>query len=196
MNNKKLSIIFLIVIFIYFLYVLINAILITNKRRISTSNGIYTNNINSSKSIKSKAYLLTKDCEDTLCRVDILLNYVTNIPYKINKFKAHSPQKTIKLNYGDCDDKSNLLISMLYALNIESYFVLVPKHIFIIVALDDDRLKNKNSFRFNEKKYYILETTAKNSFIGFPFKYELSDINIIFEPFKNKKVKYNKIEYR
>jgi transglutaminase-like putative cysteine protease len=122
---------------------------------------------------------------------------VTNIPYKINNFNANSPQETIQQNFGDCDDKSNLLISLLHELNLESYFVLVPHHIFVIVHLDDINLNNYvKGLYLNGKKYYILESTAKGSNIGFPLHYRISEIDAIIEPFDNHKLDINKLEWK
>ncbi len=182
---------------LYFLYLFSKAITIVNRRHISTNDGIYINSTSDSPYIEKMAHELTKHCKTNLCRVQTILNYITNIPYKINNFQAHSPQKTIQMNFGDCDDKSNLLISLLHELKIESYFVLVPKHIFVIVSLDEVHLNHfKKGLYVNGKKYYILESTAKNSTIGFPLHYKLNEIQAIIEPFENKKVDINKLEWK
>ena len=103
----------------------------------------------------------------------------------------------MEVQYGDCDDKSNLLISLLHALDIEAYFVLVPKHIFVIVALDDVRLRGlRKALWIDETPYYILETTAPNSPIGFPFHYKLKDIEMILDPFENRELEVKSIEWR
>jgi hypothetical protein len=180
-----------------FLYIFVKDIGIINRRHISTNDGIYINSTSDSPYIDKLAHELTRHCKNDLCRVQTILNYITNIPYKINNFQAHSPQKTIQMNFGDCDDKSNLLISLLHELNIESYFVLVPKHIFVIVALDEVHLQHfKKGLYVNGKKFYILESTAKNSTIGFPLQYKLSEIKAIIEPFENKKVDIHKLEWK
>ena len=98
-------------------------------------------------------------------------------------------------NFGDCDDKSNLLISLLHALNIEAYFVLVPKHIFIIVPIVDDRLEQAKGLWIDGRKYYILESTAKNSQVGFPLKYKLDEIDAIIEPFSNEEMEWVDLKY-
>ena len=193
---KKLSLIILAFAFVAFIYVTAKAMQISNRTQISTDDGIYTNRVKSSSDISNKAFKLTKDCKSEVCQVTRLLDYVTYIPYKINHFKAHSPQQTIQNDYGDCDDKSNLLISMLHALGIEAYFVLVPKHIFVIVPLSDKRLSQQKGLWIDEKKYFILESTAKGSSIGYPLHYELSQINTIVDPFSNKKIEYEQLEYK
>jgi hypothetical protein len=125
-----------------------------------------------------------------------LLDFVTNIPYHTTTFQQYSAQKTIQQNFGDCDDKSNLLISMLYALDIEAYFVLVPKHIFIITSIEDKDIAKRKGLWVNDKKYYLLESTAKNSRIGFPLHYDLEDIDVIVEPFSNEKLSIENLEWK
>ena len=182
---------------LYFLYIFVQAINIANRRHIRTDDGIYINSTSSSQEIEELARTLTKNCQSDICCVQNILAYVTNIPYRVNQFQAHSPQQTIKVNFGDCDDKSNLLISLLHEERIESYFVLVPKHIFVIVAIDNVHLQHSVKGLFvNGKKYFILESTAKNSTIGFPLRYKLSEIKAIIEPFENRKLNILKLEWR
>jgi len=193
---KNFAIAIITMAFVAFVYGTYKAIQIVNKTQIGTREGTYTSYVTTSKEIQQKAHNLTKNCEDELCMVQSLLDFATNIPYKTNRFQQKSAQKTIQENFGDCDDKSNLLISMLHALKIEAYFVLVPKHIFVIVPLKDKRLLGKKGLWVNGRKYYILESTAKDSKIGFPLHYRLKDIDVIIEPFGNEKLNIEKIEYR
>ena len=196
-NTQTLSKVVLGIVSLFFLYIVIQSISVVNRRHISTDDGVYINSTSTSPYIHELSQKLIKNCQNTTCKVQNILNYVTNIPYKVNNFQAHSPQQTIQVNYGDCDDKSNLLISLLHELQIESYFVLVPKHIFIIVALDDVHLNHvRKGLYIEDKKYYILESTAKNSPIGFPLHYELSEIKAIIEPFTNKKIDISNLKWR
>jgi hypothetical protein len=123
-----------------------------------------------------------------------MLDFVTAIPYKINESIARNSKQVVEQNFGDCDDKSNLLISMLKVRGYEAYFVLVPKHIFVIVNLENQ--VNKKALYVNDKRFYILESTATSSKIGFPLKYNFEEINAIIDPFVNKKLVVKKLEYR
>ncbi len=182
---------------LYFLYIFITALFIVDRRHIGTEDGTYINSTTDNDPyIEKLAHDLTSNCENEVCQVQNILDYVTSIPYKINPINANSPQETIEKNFGDCDDKSNLLISLLHELKLESYFVLVPKHIFVIVALDDMNLNDLKGLYINGKKFYILESTAKGSSIGFPFRYKISDIHEIIEPFSNRKIDIETIEWR
>ncbi len=193
---KQLSLFIIVAFFIGFTYITVKAMQISNKTQISTGDGIYTNKVSTSKEISDKAQELTENCKSELCEVQNILDYVTHIPYKVNHFRANSPQRTIQNNFGDCDDKSNLLISMLHSLGKEAYFVLVPKHIFVITSIKDRRLQNTKGLVLDGKKYFILESTAKGSQVGFPFKYRINEINAIVEPFSNERIPYKTLEYK
>jgi len=195
-SKRNLSLLIIAISFVALIYGTVKAIDIANRTQVGTKNGIYTSYVTTSKEIEETASELTKNCQNRLCQVQTLLDFASNIPYQSKTFQKYSAQKTIQQNFGDCDDKSNLLISMLHALEIEAYFVLVPKHIFVIVPLTDKRLHQTRGIWINDIKYYILESTAKNSDIGFPLKYKLSDINVIIEPFSNEKITINRLEYK
>ena len=195
-NLKIFASIIMVIAFIAFIYGTYKAIQIVDKTQVGTSEGIYTSYVTMTKEIQEKAYELTKHCESKLCKIQSLLDFATNIPYITNRFQQKSPQKTIQENFGDCDDKSNLLISMLHALHIEAYFVLVPKHIFVIVPIADESIAYKKGLWINDKKYYILESTAKDSEIGFPLHYRLDEIDVIIEPFENEKLEIKTLVYK
>lgn len=182
--------------FVAFIYGTLKALDIVDRTQVGTSEGIYTSYVTTSEEIQDKAQALTRDCHNELCEVQALLDFSSNIPYHTKTFQQYSPQKTIQQNYGDCDDKSNLLISMLYALDKEAYFVLVPKHIFVITSIDDSTLAQTKGLWINGKKYYILESTAKKSKVGFPLQYRLDEIDVLVEPFTNEKIEIDKLEYR
>jgi len=195
-SRKNLSLVILVTAFVLFVYGTFKALEISERRQVGTSNGIYTSYVTTSEEIQAKAIDLTKHCTNELCKIQSLLDFVTNIPYHTTTFQRYTAQKTIQQNFGDCDDKSNLLISMLHALGKEAYFVLVPEHIFIIISINDQRLKILKGLWVNGKKYFILESTAKGSSIGFPLQYKLDDIDVIVEPFSNEKISIEKLEWK
>ena len=195
-SKRNLSLLIIAISFIAFIYGTIKAMGIVDKTHVGTDNGIYRSYVTTSQEIQDKAYALTDHCHDERCKVQTLLDFVTNIPYQTTTFQQYSAQKTIQQNFGDCDDKSNLLISMLHALGKEAYFVLVPKHIFIIVPINDKRLDKKKGLWVNGKKYYILESTAKDSTIGSLLHYKLDNIDVIVEPFSNEKISIEKLEWK
>ena len=195
-KSKNFSLLVIVIAAIAFVYIFTKAAIIVDKRQMGTDDGIYTNCVTTSPYIQDKARELVQGCKSELCEVQRVLDYVTAIPYQVNNFQAHKPKQTIANNYGDCDDKSNLLISLLHALGKEAYFVLVPKHIFVITLLEDRRIDHKKGLWVDGKKYYMLESTATNSLVGYPLKYRLNEIKMIFDPFVNEELDYQQIDYR
>jgi len=193
--SKNISLVIMAIAFVAFIYATVKALDIVDRTQVGTSEGIYTSYVTTSEEIQGKAHVLTRDCQTKLCEVQALLDFASHIPYHTKTFQQYSPQKTIQQNFGDCDDKSNLLISMLYSLDIEAYFVLVPKHIFVIVPLEDSRLSMTKGLWVNGKKYYILESTAKSSGVGYPLQYALNEIDVIIEPFRNQKIDIQDLKY-
>jgi len=195
MNNLLFAKTVIAICVAVFVYILWQSIVVSSKRQIGTKDGIYTNKVStSSQELHQLTQKLTMHCNNNPCKVQSLLDYVTRIPYKINAFHTNFPQDTLNLGYGDCDDKSNLLISMLRIVGMKAYFVLVPKHIFIVVSLQD--MHHKKALYIDAQPYYILETTVKDSPVGFPLHYKLKDIKAIIDPFANEKIAYRALEYR
>ena len=179
----------------YVIYIIITSFFIVKNQFIDIGDATYVNQVRSDEYTIKLADFLTKNCNgDKTCEVQSMLDFVTAIPYKINEGIARSSKQVVSQNFGDCDDKSNLLISMLKVRGYEAYFVLVPKHIFVIVNLENQM--NKKALYVNDKKFYILESTATGSKIGFPLKYSFEEINAIIDPFVNKKLVIKTLNYR
>ena len=179
----------------YVIYIIITSFFIVKNQFIDIGDATYVNQVRSDEYTIKLAESLTKNCNsDKTCEVQSMLDFVTAIPYKINEGIARNSKQVVTQNFGDCDDKSNLLISMLKVRGYEAYFVLVPKHIFVIVNLESQI--NKKALYVNDKKFYILESTASGSKIGFPLKYSFEEINVIVDPFKNKKLLISSLEYK
>lgn len=181
---------------IYLLYLIYISFFVVKNQFMDIGDSTYVNQVRVDEYTKNLSDHLTKDCnKDQVCEVKNILNFVTNIPYKINDSIARTPKKVVEQNFGDCDDKSNLLISLLRQKDYEAYFVLVPEHIFVIINLEDYDL-NRPALYVNNKKFYILESTATASKIGFPLKYKISEIEAIIDPFINKKIVKKELEYK
>ena len=179
----------------YVFYIIISSFFIVKNQFIDIGDSTYVNQVRQDEYTMKLANFLTKNCNsDKTCEVQSMLDFVTAIPYKINESIARNSKQVVEQNFGDCDDKSNLLISMLKVRGYEAYFVLVPKHIFVIVNLENQG--NKKALYVNDKKFYILESTAKDSKIGFPLKYTLEEIEAIIDPFVNKKLLVKTLNYR
>ena len=192
---KYLSFLISFIFITYVIYIIISSFFIVKNQFIDIGDSTYVNQVRTDDYTIKLADFLTKNCnKNKICEVQAMLDFTTAIPYKINESIARSAKQVVEQNFGDCDDKSNLLISMLKVRGYEAYFVLVPEHIFVIVDLE--KLPNKKALYVNDRRFYILESTATNSKIGFPLKYKLDEINAIIDPFVNKKLVVNKLEYK
>lgn len=168
---------------------------IVKNQFIDIDGATYVNQVRLDDYTKRLASHLTKGCETKVCEVQKMLDFVTAIPYKVNESVARSGKNVVDQGFGDCDDKSNLLISMLKSKGYEAYFVLVPKHIFVVVNLEDEKV-NKKALYINKRAFYKLESTADGSKIGFPLKYSFEEINAFIDPFINKKLVVENLEYK
>ena len=192
---KYLSSLLSILFIIYLFYIVVTSFFIVKNQFIDIGDETYVNQVRSDEYTKNLAFHLTQNCaNDKICEVQSMLDFVTAIPYKINDSVARNSKQVVSQNFGDCDDKSNLLISLLKVKGYEAYFVLVPEHIFVIVNMQNQG--NKKALYVNDKRFYILESTANGSKIGFPLRYKLEEIKAIIDPFSNKKLVINKLEYK
>ena len=198
-NNKYLkyfSFILSFVFILYVIYMIFTSYNIVKKQFIDIGDLTYVNQVRTDDYTLRLANHLSKDCkQDEICEVQKMLDFVTRIPYKVNKSVARNSKQVVTQNFGDCDDKSNLLISMLKMKGYEAYFVLVPKHIFVIINMKENKI-NKKALYVNDKPFYILESTATNSKIGFGLKYKFEEIEAIIDPFKNKQLVVDTLEYK
>ena len=192
---KYLSFLLSILFIIYLFYIVVTSFFIVKNQFIDIGDETYVNQVRSDEYTKNLASHLSQNCaNDKICEVQSMLDFVTAIPYKINDSVARNSKQVVSQNFGDCDDKSNLLISLLKIKGYEAYFVLVPEHIFVIVNMQNQG--NKKALYVNDKRFYILESTANGSKIGFPLRYKLEEIKAIIDPFSNKKLVINKLEYK
>ncbi|AXH13413.1 hypothetical protein [Halarcobacter bivalviorum] len=193
---NKIALIVTVIFFAILISFLFKSFFIVKNQFINIDGATYVNQVRQDDYTFRLGNFLTKNClKDELCEVQSMLDFVTRIPYKVNKSVARSPKHVVEQNFGDCDDKSNLLISLLKTKGYEAYFVFVPKHVFVIVKLKE-KLANKKALYVNGQAFYKLETTATNSKIGFPLKYKLEEIEAIIDPFRNKKLVVESLEYK
>ena len=84
-----------------------------------------------SREIQAKATELTKGANDDLAKIRALYNFVSTryryigIALGIGRYQPHSAAEVLENQYGDCKDKHTLLASMLYAVGITAYPVLI-----------------------------------------------------------------------
>jgi len=74
------------------------------------------------------------------------------------------PIETLVHRGGDCEDASILLASILRALDYEVGLIQVPGHLQVGVVLDSSH--SGTYYKFNSKRYYVLEATGSEWTVG------------------------------
>ncbi len=86
-----ISIIFLINLF----YMIYSSFFIVKNQFTDIGDSTYVNQVRVDDYTKKLADFLTKNCkQDSICEVQNMLDFVTQIPYKINESIAKSPKKS------------------------------------------------------------------------------------------------------
>jgi len=84
-----------------------------------------------SAEIQAKAAELTKGVNDDLTKIRVLYDFVSTryryigIALGVGRYQPHSAADVLANQYGDCKDKHTLLASLLYAVGIRAYPVLI-----------------------------------------------------------------------
>jgi hypothetical protein len=123
------------------------------------------------KAIMEKVVELTKDLSTNKEKIEAIFNYVKSeiryVSLDLGKsgYEPESAAEVFENKYGDCKDKSTLLISMLKSAGIPAHYVLIPTN--------DMRNLNRDfpyPFQFdhcivaaeNEGRYHFIDPVAKN----------------------------------
>ena len=83
------------------------------------------------QTVAGKARELTRGLTDSSRKVEAIYDYVSkeiryvSLSFGIGRFAPHAPEEVLKNQYGDCKDKAALLASMLAAVGVESFPVLL-----------------------------------------------------------------------
>ena len=129
-NNKFLKYFSFVLSFIFIMYVfylIVSSFFIVKNQFIDIGDSTYVNQVRVDEYTKNLSSSLSKNCKSSeLCEIQKMLDFTTYIPYKINESIARSSKQVVKQNYGDCDDKSNLLISLLIFLCFLKTIVSIP----------------------------------------------------------------------
>jgi transglutaminase-like putative cysteine protease len=93
-------------------------------------NNFFKTELELTDKIKAKARELTNNLDDEVSKITAIYNYVQNLRYVAIQLgdggiRPSKPEKVLEREYGDCKDKSILLISLLRSLGINAKPVLV-----------------------------------------------------------------------
>ena len=125
--------------------------------------------------IRKKVKELTKNLNTRMEKIKKIYEYViTDIRYVglefgIGGFMPHKAEDVFKYKYGDCKDKATLMKSMLSALNIDSYLVLVRTRDLGQLNKDMPALEFNHailSVKNDKGNYLFLDGTAEDTPFG------------------------------
>lgn len=127
-------------------------------------NDLFEPQVETSTKIKSLAQSLTKNFKTDEEKIEALNRYVRNMRYVSivlgeGGLIPNTPSKVIERNYGDCKDKSTLLISLCRALGITA------KPVLVLTADRGDVDENFASWRFNHMIVQATTSAGKSYFI-------------------------------
>lgn len=169
----------------------------TVPKRIKIEEGYATNFINVSDTVKEKTDAITTQCEKNDCKAIAIHDYVKNINYTYQNETNKRPTEVIKYG-GDCDEKSQLMASMLKAINVKSILIYTNNHAFIAVEIENEKnlIKPYAKIEIEGKNYYYAETTDKNSYIGAFNNITPKDFKAIYDVENEYKIKIEKAKLK
>ncbi|MEW5832898.1 MAG: transglutaminase domain-containing protein [Campylobacterota bacterium] len=169
----------------------------TVPKHISVGKGFATNFINVSDAVKEKTNSITMQCEKNDCKAKAIHDYVKKINYTYQNEINKRPTEVIKYG-GDCDEKSQLMASMLKAINVKSVLIYTNDHAFIAVEMENEKnlMKPYAKLEIEGKNYYYAETTDKNAYIGAFNNIDPKDFIAIYDVENEYKIKIEKAKFR
>lgn len=104
----------------------------------------------------------------------IIISLVQYIPYRINSpYDYYYPYETLHESFGDCDDKSVLMVYLLEKIGYDAVFIdfVIDEHMAV-------GIKTSSEYDFHDTGYAYIEATQR-SIITDTYKYENSSYHII-----------------
>jgi hypothetical protein len=182
--------------------------------------------------VRAKAAELTRPCKsgDRLCEVAVLNRFVaTTIKYRSDPRPdrsgsdlIQSPERTLAIGAGDCDDVTVLLASLLESVGRRTVMAFTPNHVFPMVCFDatfgDYAQRTAGNIaadpgyrqfvlgeagwpvrgqpiewhRVGEETCYPLEPTSATKTIGFP--HDNREVEAVVDPLRKSYVKFESVQ--
>lgn len=151
--------------------------------------------IKESDEIKPITKALDMGCQNDFCKIEKYFDYVKNIPYeKGTPNKDKNAVEVMKQWKGDCDERSDLLASMMIANNYQIILIYTKDHTFAAVNIPNYQTEEKKSyFEYRGQKYYWAETTDPNAVIGSYNRIEAKEIRFAYNANEKKEIPINEI---
>lgn len=139
--------------------------------------------IKESKDILPITKALDMNCQNDLCRITKYYDYVKQIPYeKGTEGKDKNAIDVMQEWKGDCDERSDLLASMMLANGYKVILLYTKDHTLTALNIPNYESTNFKSYvQYKGRYYYIAETTDPNGQIGAYNKEVMHNIKFIYD---------------
>ncbi|MDD3596742.1 transglutaminase domain-containing protein [Sulfuricurvum sp.] len=124
--------------------------------------------IKESKEILPITKALDMDCQNDFCKIQKYYDYVKRIPYEKGTIgQDKNAIEVVQEWKGDCDERSDLLASMMLANGYKIILLYTKDHTLTALNIPNyDSNENRAYIQYQGKKYYVAETTNPNGQIG------------------------------
>lgn len=124
--------------------------------------------IKESKDILPITKALDMNCQNDFCRIQKYYDYVKQIPYEQGtQGKDKNAIEVMEEWKGDCDERSDLLASMMLANGYKTILLYTKDHTLTALNIPNYESNDNRAYvQYEGRKYYIAETTDPNGQIG------------------------------
>jgi len=153
--------------------------------------------IQDNEEIKMIRTALEENCRDDQCRIESYFNYIKKMPYEKGEHnKDKNSIDVLIAGKGDCDERSDLLASMMLQRNYKCILIYTNDHTFAGVNIPNYKSdKRKTHIEYNHKKYYYAETTDENATIGGFNRIGKKEIRYAYNTNEKKEIPLNQITF-
>lgn len=118
--------------------------------------------------VKPITNALEMNCQNDFCKIENYFNYVKKIPYEKGETNRNKNAIDVLMEgKGDCDERSDLLASLMIQGKYETILIYTKDHTFAGINVPNYNTNERKSyFEYNNKKYYYAETTNINAYVG------------------------------
>ena len=139
--------------------------------------------IKESKDILPVTKALDIGCQNDLCKISKYYDYVKQIPYEKGiEGKDKNAIDVMQEWKGDCDERSDLLASMMLANGYKVILLYTKGHTLTALNIPNyESNENRSYVMYQGRKYYIAETTDTNGQLGTYNREVMQNIKFIYD---------------
>jgi heme/copper-type cytochrome/quinol oxidase subunit 2 len=149
---------------------------------IKLGDGYHWCGIKESKEILPVTKALDIGCQNDFCRIQKYYDYVKQIPYQVGTHGKDKNAVDVMQEWkGDCDERSDLLASMMIANGYKVILLYTNSHTLTALNIPNyESYDNRSYVQYQGRKYYIAETTDPNGQVGAYNKDVMHNIKYVY----------------